>query len=395
MPLIVPPEFGSAQTNENEPTAALKASGWADGDKPPASVMNWISRATYDSIRSMLGLHLAALVDKFAIGPVANTSTAYDIQAIGIDAGGHVLIASYSSPNSEIFRSTDNGASYAQVNNDGAGAPVDLIAISDGVYAVAAYSGGSNGYYYASYPYTSWSEVGHAWGGNVVDWLVADIGDGHGPSVLVLTDAGSIWVADATSAPTVTGDWTEYDISSVIAAPTSFALDVANGILVVAGANGTPDGVTAWCDVADGVAAGDFSTPVNHGSTSVDTIAHNGERFVIVVMPAEDMLWSVDGETWTAVVNATAMISASNQVLQADPDSGFFFLFDGETTSAACNVAVSRDGIFWVLVTTSAQNVYINGTRGAAPKLHPIVHRWIGISYNADGNTQRIPMQTL
>ena len=395
MPTIELPEFGTAQTNENEPTIALKQSGWANGDQPPASILNWLSRSTYDSLRAMLGLHLTNLVDKFDTGPVVSPSTSYDIEGIGIDAGGHVLVVSRATTNVAIYRSTDNGASYASVHSGGSAVGYDAVMISDGVYAVIPE--GSNGtYLYASYPYTSWSSVTHAWGGNVVDFMLADIGDGHGPSMLVLTDAGSIWVADATSAPTVTGDWTQYDISSVMDTPTSFALDRENGILVVAGSDsGGGGGLTAWCDIANGVAAGDFSTPVDHSSSKVATIAHNGERFVIVISPSEDMKWSTDGQSWTNIINDTGLISATNQTLLGDLSSGFFFLFDGETGSAACSIAVSRDGIFWIIATTSAQNIYVNGWRGRAPKLHPIVNRFIVRSYNAGGTVGYLPSQTL
>jgi len=349
----------------------------------------------------MLGLALAETIQNFAAGPA--TSSGYSIGAVEIDAiAGHVVRGSHNGTNTNLIEvSTDNGTSYFIEHTDASASTnaIDALAVVHGTYAVAMSSSG-NFYYYAAYPYTgTWTKVSSmTWGGNVVDYLLADIGDGHGPSLLVLTDAGSIWVTSAGTAPTTTGAWTQYDISSKVATPVSFALDEANGTLIVAAS-----ATAYYCNVADGVAVGDFTvvSPAV-GATIGPNVAHNGERYALFELhtSGNDCNFSEAAASgWDFVDTQYTVLDGltpTNVVLMADPATGMFFYFVGETASAAARAAVSRDGIQWRPATAlSAQNLYIDGKRGTAPKLHPITRRFIGVIYIAVAGTREVVMQTL
>jgi hypothetical protein len=351
------PEFATSGDNEEEPSAAKKASGWTDGEEPAAEYLNWIQRRAYESAKSSIALAQANVAGYHTALALAHGATApgstYTVEVALWDDDVIVLGCDHDGTDYQIVSSEDGGLSFTDRSGPTAGTAPVLGAISPQRYAVIVIS--ASLWLHAPYPYTSWSTVSAS---TFTSTTLRRMGllPIDGEMSVVLTGDGTatncyIEYTPADTEPTAAGSWTTLNITGSSTFD-FYGMDYNDDYIAIAAA-GSSAARVYYAATGTGGLAGDWSNVATGGGSVLYDIAWTGSRWVGLAASGSIRL-SDDILTWTA----GATIGTSCRHLICDKETGFLYAH-GDNTEG---IWVSRDeGLTWAEAITGGSNTMSAG----------------------------------
>jgi len=278
-----------------------------------------------------------------------------------------------------VFLSTDSGATWATVNSGMHGSRVEALAISDShMFAGTAYYGGL---FHSTNGGTSWTQVDS----NLFD---SDIRALAFASVAAQKDGKTLFAAtgNGVNVSTDCGETWRQANSGLLGAVSVFAVDETGGTNVFAGTwrggvfRTTNDGAT-WAAVNAGLPTFSLDTTEYY---TVSTLALNGQTLFAGTLGRGIYRSTDNGESWSEVNNGLtdstvqALLVAGSNVL-AGTDVGGVFL----STDNGASWAQTNSGLHQVPITdlaVSGGTLFAGAFRGGVFRSTDIGTSWIQVN---------------